>query len=465
MRTQEQFIREIGETELINPDMEPVVGSSLLKSGDKYKVQILVTTYDMLGRSFRERKTITITETSRNKAELKRSEIHKRIDATLKERHKEFHDAVYDIVPKRHELLLTMDEWLEYHEGLNDWAVTTLANYKDKMKVIRTYFSDNEMFVEEVTTRDITLFSNWAIQYGRVKPKKNEDGTLKYGLSHATVKDLHGMLYAFFKYVIEVRPEIKIKVNPCMGSSIPKEPKKRVEVDMDNREYLVLQIEKDHEKWMDEEQYKSFRQWLVENVDKYKHFKKLIEILEVLIFTGMRREELAGLRWANVDLEKGMLYVVETRVRAGNKEYSVNGCKNEDSVRKYPLREDLIELFSRMKERQERLGIYNKRNYIFVWENDEDNHGIKAGTPYKVDYLTKLFKKAVSECPYVSSKLTLHKTRHSCCSILFRIGWSMAEVQEWLGHKDGSKITEEVYNHHRQVVKMENIDALANRLK
>ena len=102
---------------------------------------------------------------------------------------------------------------------------------------------------------------------------------------------------------------------------------------------------------------------------------------------------------------------------------------------------------------------------MFVWEHDEDNHGIKAGTPYKVDYLTKLFKKAVNECPHVSSKLTLHKTRHSCCSILFSIGWSMAEVQDWLGHKDGSKITEEVYNHYRQVVAVEKIDKFAETLK
>lgn len=265
----------------------------------------------------------------------------------------------------KHELVVAMNEWLAYHEEMEDWAITTLETYKDKMKTIENYFGE------------------------------------------------------------------------------------------------------DHEKWMDEEQYKLFRQWLIDNADKYKyqHFKKLIEIVEVLIFTGMRREELAGLRWCNVDLNDGLLYVVETRVRAGNKEYEVFGCKTEESVRKYKLREDMIELFSRIADRQRRLGIYDRNNYVFVWEHDEDNHGIKAGTPYKVDYLTKLFKKAVNECPHVSSKLTLHKTRHSCCSILFSIGWSMAEVQDWLGHKDGSKITEEVYNHFRQVVAVEKIDKFAETLK
>lgn len=43
-------------------------------------------------------------------------------------------------------------------------------------------------------------------------------------------------------------------------------------------------------------------------------------------------------------------------------------------------------------------------------------------------------------------KYTPHSCRHSCASMLIAMGWSLKDVQEWLGHSD-VKMTANIYAH------------------
>lgn len=117
-------------------------------------------------------------------------------------------------------------------------------------------------------------------------------------------------------------------------------------------------------------------------------------------------------------------------------EYRDN-VKTESSHRYLPLLEivkgDLLELMERQKE----TGIYSEDGYVFRWED---------GRAYSPDYITKLFRKAVSGCSAVPDSLTFHGLRHSCCAILFEKGWDLGRVQNWLGHSDIT-VTANIYNH------------------
>ena len=44
------------------------------------------------------------------------------------------------------------------------------------------------------------------------------------------------------------------------------------------------------------------------------------------------------------------------------------------------------------------------------------------------------------------SEITLHKLRHTCCSLLINKGWDLKKLQYWLGHSDAST-TLNIYSH------------------
>jgi integrase len=75
--------------------------------------------------------------------------------------------------------------------------------------------------------------------------------------------------------------------------------------------------------------------------------------------------------------------------------------------------------------KQEMVDSYTERDYVVRWL---DGHSMSP------DYVTKkwrLFLKA-NGLPAI----TFHDIRHSFASLLIKLGFSLKEVQEWLGHAD-----------------------------
>lgn len=61
---------------------------------------------------------------------------------------------------------------------------------------------------------------------------------------------------------------------------------------------------------------------------------------------GMRRSEILGLKWENVDLEKKSLLVANARVLDENNEYVEKGTKTEKSRRRFTLPDYIVEILS-----------------------------------------------------------------------------------------------------------------------
>lgn len=68
---------------------------------------------------------------------------------------------------------------------------------------------------------------------------------------------------------------------------------------------------------------------------------------------------------------------------------------------------------------------YQEREYIFTWQD---------GRPISPDYVTKSFIKIVSKNDSLSSELTFHDLRKSCVSMMVDDGYSIKEIQKWIGH-------------------------------
>lgn len=155
------------------------------------------------------------------------------------------------------------------------------------------------------------------------------------------------------------------------------------------------------------------------------------EMFYLILYFALRREEILGLRWSSIDLNRKKMFIEHT-VTKGTKINRLNQTKTETSRREYPLNDEQVVLFNHLKEREnqhrELFGdSYNDNDYIF--KNID-------GSPYYPDYPTKLFKKIVKRNPDLTQSITLHGLRTSCVSILVHNNVDIKTIQKWVGHKD-----------------------------
>ncbi len=127
-------------------------------------------------------------------------------------------------------------------------------------------------------------------------------------------------LNTFFRFAVG---QGILSVNPITDSEVPY-------VQPDN-------VEEQRKCWMDEDEYKLFRKWLmtVGQTKRKAHLYKLIEICDLMIYTGMRREELLGLKWDCFNYEKGTLTIQGVRVKTSTGDLYEKKTKNSPGYRVY----------------------------------------------------------------------------------------------------------------------------------
>lgn len=179
--------------------------------------------------------------------------------------------------------------------------------------------------------------------------------------------------------------------------------------------------------------------------DEARRFLSIVEgdrlygLWVLALATGMRRGELAGLRWADVDLDAGVLAVRRSRVSVA---YAVDESdpKTRSSRRTISLDPRVIAVLRahRRGQLEERLAwgpAWTETGYVFT---SEDGH------PLHPERITVLFGRHVasSDLP----KIRLHDLRHTSASLMLAAGVHPKIVSERLGHSSVS-ITLDLYSH------------------
>lgn len=164
---------------------------------------------------------------------------------------------------------------------------------------------------------------------------------------------------------------------------------------------------------------------------------------------GLRRGELVGLRWSDVDLDEGTLRVQHTVQRVAG-QLHVLDAKTEDSEAVLPLPEITWLTLLEHQERQaaERAALGE------VWED----HGLvfpsERGTPLEPTNLSRSFARLREAAGLPGVRL--HDLRHTVVSLLMELGVPPHVVQAIARHAD-VKITLKVYAH-------ANLDAMREAL-
>ena len=138
--------------------------------------------------------------------------------------------------------------------------------------------------------------------------------------------------------------------------------------------------------------------------------RSLEPVVKLAGYLGMRRSEICGLKWDNVDLKEGVLYICEARTAANGTAVD-KGPKSPSSVRRLAFtgNKDLRELLERMHRRylQDRVKYgeaFNPLGFVVT-------HG--RGRPYAPDYPSSHFTKVIRDSGL--PPCTLHGLRHNHC--------------------------------------------------
>ncbi|WP_231912009.1 tyrosine-type recombinase/integrase [Rhodococcus sp. HS-D2] len=158
-----------------------------------------------------------------------------------------------------------------------------------------------------------------------------------------------------------------------------------------------------------------------------------------LALAGLRRGEIAGLRWSDVNLEAGTLSIATNRVMAGGRAVE-NEPKTETSRRTLPLSAPLKAALeaARVRQMKERLELgpdYGSGEAVVSNE---------AGEPYNPAVLSRYWREFAERAGVRA--LRLHDCRHTAATTLHLQGVPVAVIAAWIGHSNAA-FTMQVYAH------------------
>lgn len=185
-----------------------------------------------------------------------------------------------------------------------------------------------------------------------------------------------------------------------------------------------------------------------------------LEALYVLaVHTGMRRGELLGLKWDDIDLDASTLRVRRTQTRTDNgKTLALGEPKTKQSRRSIRLTPRAVEALRRHRVRQaeEKLlagGVYEDHGYVFA---GEIGNLINPSNLRQRSFIPLLERSGLPQ-------ITFHDLRHTCASLLFQRNVHPKLVQELLGHARVA-ITLDTYSHMLPGMGGEAADAIGEAL-
>lgn len=189
---------------------------------------------------------------------------------------------------------------------------------------------------------------------------------------------------------------------------------------------------------------------------------KEVAMIHLLAYTGMRKGELGGLYWSDVDFENKTIKIGKNLAYV-NKTYKTYDPKTKKSNRVIKIHDVTVNILKQWKKRQaEELLSYSinpdqKEQWVFsMFYADKVNAPIHPDTTNNI--INKVLK-INKQLPHI----TPHGFRHSHASILIEAATEIKEIQERLGHASIS-ITGDTYGHLTEKAKENTANKFAEAL-
>ena len=160
---------------------------------------------------------------------------------------------------------------------------------------------------------------------------------------------------------------------------------------------------------------------------------------------GLRRGELLGLRWRDVDLDAGTL-TVRHQVQKQGGDWRFVEPKSRESRRALPMPPFLVESLRAHRTRQ----LAQRFAAGPIWQDHDLVFPTEVGTPQDGMNVTHRFAAQLRAAGL--PHMRLHDLRHGAATLLLASGFTLREVQEILGHST-FRMTADIYGHISQDVK------------
>ena len=273
----------------------------------------------------------------------------------------------HDPADKKPSLSRSLEEYLSYVS--TNFAPKTLRCYRETLKNFTRFFGKKKE-TSLISARDIELYKS-------NRSRKVAAQTVNHELR---------CIRAYFNCLIRWK---LLEANPCAGV-------KDIRVNQTIPPYLSK-----------------------DELRKLLDHTEGTQLHDIVLFgamTGMRRGEIMGLRWNDLNFEQGTILVRSSQLHQ----------TKAGKIRLVPMNSAVRALLE---------GLSRPTPYVFPGERGGMNNG---------NFVRARFKKAVRDCG-LDPRLHFHSLRHTFASLLVRDGISLYHVQKLLGHSS-ARITE-IYAH------------------
>lgn len=219
-------------------------------------------------------------------------------------------------------------------------------------------------------------------------------------LSAKTIQHYHRLLSSIFATAVKWQV---IFSNPCSRVDPPKAPRKEAH-------------------YLDEKQAVRLLTLLEDEPEQYR------TMITLLIHTGLRRGELCGLQWSDIDFEHLTLSVSRSLSYQPNTGLTTSDTKTFSSRRVIKLTPDAAQILTAHKSEQDKL----RESVGDQWDDHDLLFTQWNGKPIYPDTLTSWFHKFIerNNLPPVS----IHSLRHTNATLLIAAGTNIRAVAAHLGH-------------------------------
>ena len=241
---------------------------------------------------------------------------------TQKSALKELHQLIelYRDVDLTEDCRMTLGEWLD--KWLDEYMIftireSTLDSYRAMVKnQVKPFIGGKQ--IASLTTADMQKFYNKIKKEGRVRPHPIHGKTL----ADSMVRGVHMMLHEALDTAVKER---LIAKNPTNGTTVPKCNYPEKQILGDDQLETFLKAIKGHEYWCD--------------------------FFYVEVMTGLRRGEICGLKWQDINFEENKLQVKRSvSVKKGGG-VSIGETKTETGVRCIQMPPSVAEVLQNRKQR------------------------------------------------------------------------------------------------------------------
>ena len=280
----------------------------------------------------------------------------------------------------------TVGQWMEV--WFQDYAKIKVrpSSHQTYQGYIHNHIRPNigDIPLEKLASLDLQKFYKKLLTQGRVD-RVEAKGQPK-GLSAKTVRNIHQILSSALKLAQGQR---LILANPAEGCALPR-------------------VEHQEMKTLTTVQLASFF--------REARDSGVFELYYLELATGLRRGELLGLKWEDIDLERGDLRV-RRQVSRINGEVVEAPLKTKNAYRTLPLAEDTVSV---LKEQRRKVG---NSPWVFPSPN---------GGPISPDSVLHMLHRVLKRAGL--PKVRFHDLRHTFATLALQNGVDVKTVSGMLGH-------------------------------